>query len=515
MGFIANALWFLAGLFVFAVGAVALAVVVLFFVDYFQTKDAVRQNFPVIGRFRYLFSKLGEFFRAYFFAMDREEMPFNRAHRSWIDGASEGEGRTIAFGSTKNLSAPGSIIFAPAPFPDNDVAQAHAQPMRIGPHARQPYDAPSFFNISAMSYGAISRPAVEALSKGAAMAGCWLNTGEGGLSPYHLSGGCDIVLQYGTAKYGVRDEHGNLSDEKLRRIADIPQVRMVEIKLSQGAKPGKGGILPAEKVTPEIAEIRGIRAGEASISPNRHEDIADVGALLDQIAHVREITGRPVGFKATYGATDWLDELFAEAARRGPEAAPDFMTVDGGEGGTGAAPQPLMDNVGLPLREALPMVVDAVRAAGLRDRVRVIASGKMVTPASVAWALATGADFVVSARGFMFALGCIQALKCNTNSCPTGITTHKPHLIDALDPSVKSVRVANYARTVMHDVEVLAHSCGVREPRLLRRRHCLVVGADGRSRRMDCPQKRGVCTRVYTTTPKKPNSALRKVARCA
>jgi len=485
MEFVSDALDALAALFVFVIGVGLVAVAWMFVADYTQARDAVRQNYPVIGRFRKLFTKLGEFFRQYFFAMDREEMPFNRAHRNWVYAASEREDNTIAFGSTKDLSQPGAVVFVNAPFPDNDVDQAHSQPLRIGPYAAQPYDAPSFFNISAMSYGALSRPAVEALSRGAALAGCWLNTGEGGLAPAHLAGGCDLIYQIGTAKYGVRDAAGRLCDEKLREVAAYPQLRMFEIKLSQGAKPGKGGILPAAKVSAEVARIRGIPEGQASISPNRHQDIASVSDLLDVIDRIRRVTGRPVGFKSVFAGVEWLDELFAEVRRRGIESAPDFVTVDGGDGGTGAAPQPLMDNVGLPLREALPMVSDAIHAAGLRERIRLICAGKLITPASVAWALATGADFANTGRGFMFSLGCIQALKCNRNTCPTGITTNQPHLIDGLEPFEKAARVANYQKNLVHEVEVMAHSCGVREPRELRRRHIRVVQADGRSIPMD------------------------------
>jgi glutamate synthase domain-containing protein 2 len=485
MAFVSDALYALAALFVFAIGVGVLALVWMFVSDYTQTRDAVRQNFPVIGRFRTLFIKLGEFFRQYFFAMDREEMPFNRAHRNWVEAATQKLDNTIAFGSTKNIAAPGSVIFVNAPFPDNDVDLAHSQPLRIGPWCARPYDATSFFNISAMSYGALSTPAVRALSRGAAQAGCWLNTGEGGLAPAHLEGGCDLVFQIGTAKYGVRTLDGRLSDDRLREIAAHDRVRMFEIKLSQGAKPGKGGILPAEKVNAEVARIRGIPEGKASISPNRHEDIANVRDLLTMIARIREVTGRPVGFKAVYADVDWLDELFEEVHRRGVASAPDFITVDGGDGGTGAAPQALMDNVGLPLRESLPMVSDAIHEAGLRDRIRLICAGKLITPSSVAWALGTGADFVCSARGFMFALGCIQALKCDKNTCPTGITTHQKHLTDALDPADKGVRVATYHHNVVHEVEVISHSCGVREPRQLRRMHMRIVQPDGRSVRMD------------------------------
>ena len=338
-------------------------------------------------------------------------------------------------------------------------------PVTIGPYAREPYEAKSVFNLSGMSYGAISKPAVLALSNGSRMAGNWMNTGEGGLSPWHLEGGADIVFQIGTAKYGVRDESGKLDDEKLRAVAAHDTVKMIELKLSQGAKPGKGGILPAEKVTEEIAGIRGIPASD----------------LLDMIARIRDVSGLPTGFKSVIGAYGWLDELFSEIRERGIESAPDFITVDSSDGGTGAAPMSLMDYMGLPLRESLPMVADMLHKHGLRERIKLVASGKLVTPAEVAWALCAGADFAVSARGFMFALGCIQALQCNRNTCPTGITTHNPRLQRGLDPTSKSERVRHYADSMHRELGVIAHSCGVTEPRRLKRFHCRIVTETGRS----------------------------------
>nr|WP_298925805.1 FMN-binding glutamate synthase family protein [uncultured Erythrobacter sp.] len=476
----------LTSLFIFVVGLAVLALITLFFIDRNQTNDTVRRNYPVIGRMRHILSELGEFFRQYFFAMDREEMPFNRAQRDWVDDASKAKSTNVAFGSTRNLDPVGTPIFVNCPWPTLERDAVKAPPMRIGDGAaRIPYDAPSVFNISGMSYGALSTPAVRALSNGAAKAGCWMNTGEGGLSPYHLEGGCDIVFQIGTAKYGVRDEDGNLSDDKLREVAAHEQVRMFELKLSQGAKPGKGGILPAAKVNSEIAEIRGIPEGEASISPNRHTDIGSIEELLDMIARIRKVTGKPVGFKTVIGAYGWLQELFAEINKRGPESAPDFITVDSGDGGTGAAPMPLIDNVGLTLREALPMLVDLRDEAGLKDRIRIVASGKLVTPSEVAWALCAGADFTISARGFMFALGCIQAMKCNKNTCPTGITTHDPSLQRGLDPANKAVRVANFVKQMRKEVGVIAHSVGVTNPRGMKRYHVRLVCADGRSRPLD------------------------------
>jgi len=251
--------------------------------------------------------------------------------------------------------------------------------------------------------------------------------------------------------------------------------------MSQGAKPGKGGILPGGKVTEEIANIRGIPVGGDAISPNRHLDINSNSDLLDMIQRVREVSGKPVGFKAVIGAYGWLEGLFEEINKRGIESAPDFITVDSADGGTGAAPMPLIDDVGLPLRESLPMVIDKLNEYGLREHVKVIASGKLVTPSQVAWALCMGADFIVSARGFMFALGCIQALQCNKNTCPTGITTHNKKLQRGLNPEDKAVRVANYAKNMVYEVGILAHSCGVREPRELRRFHARVVTNNGLS----------------------------------
>ena len=370
---------------------------------------------------------------------------------------------------------------ANAAFPPLDDQVASSEPLIIGAETRTPFAAKSFFNISGMSYGAISKPAVQALSRGAKEAGVWLNTGEGGLSPFHLEGGCDVVFQIGTAKYGVRDAEGGLSDEKLRAAAAHENVRMFEVKLAQGAKPGKGGILPAAKVTKEIAEIRGIAVGTDSLSPNRHLDVDDWGDLLDLIGHMREVTGKPVGIKTVVGTESGIQSLFDEINQRGASSAPDFITIDGGEGGTGAAPMPLIDLVGMSIREALPIVVDMRNAAGLQDRVRIIASGKLVNPGDLAWALAAGADFITSARGFMFSLGCIQALKCNKNTCPTGITTHDKRFQKGLVVEDKYKRVARYAKSLVKEVETIAHSVGVTEPRQLRRHHVRLMQDSGRS----------------------------------
>ncbi|MEP5761919.1 MAG: FMN-binding glutamate synthase family protein [Litoreibacter sp.] len=467
--------------FIMAIGIVIAIALVLFVIDRTQREDAIRRNYPVIGRFRHIFTELGEFFRQYFFAMDREELPFNRAQRDWVKRATGKKGNTVAFGSTRNLAVAGTPLFVNAAFPPLDNQFASSEPLEIGPGARTPYLAQSFFNLSGMSYGALSRPAVQALSRGAKDANIWMNTGEGGLSPYHLEGGADIVFQIGTAKYGVRDENGNLDDAKLREVSAHEQVRMFEVKLAQGAKPGKGGILPAAKVTPEIAKVRGIKAAIASISPNRHEDIGSFEELLDFIARVREVTGKPVGIKTVLGNDQPFRELFDLIIARGIDSAPDFITLDGGEGGTGASPLPLMDLMGVTIREGLPELASLLREYGLKERIRLIASGKLMVPGDVAWALAAGADFVTSARGFMFSLGCIQAMKCNKNTCPTGITTHDPRFQKGLVPEEKYKKVARYAKEIKKEVELISHSVGVPEPRQLRREHVRLVQENGKS----------------------------------
>jgi len=363
--------------------------IVLIIHDVTQKKHTVLRNFPVIGRLRFFFENLGEYFRQYFFAGDRAELPFNRATR------------------------------------------------------------------------------------GAQEAGCWMSTGEGGLAPHHLEGGCDIVMQMGTAKYGIRNLDGSFSPEKAKELAQV--VQAFEIKLSQGAKPGKGGVLPGGKVTAEIARIRGIPAGRDSISPNRHYDIADMNHLLDQVGRLRELTGRPVGIKTAIGGWDFINELCDTVLQRGKDHAPDFLHIDGGEGGSGAAPQTLMDHMALPIAEALPRVVDSLLQSDLKSRIRVVAAGKLVTSARAAWALCAGADFVVTARGFMFSLGCIQALRCHTNTCPTGVTTHNKRLQRGLAVEEKYLRVANYARNMNREIDMIAHSCGCRHARELRREHVRIV----------------------------------------
>ncbi len=452
----------------------------IFIADITQKKHGVLRTYPVIGHLRYFFEQLGDYFRQYFFAGDREEMPFNRATRGWVYRLAKNEGGTIGFGSTYDLHQPGALIFVNHPFPVLEEERLPTPSLLVGEgYAKLPFEARSIVNVSAMSYGAISAPAVRSLSRGAAVAGCWLNTGEGGLSPYHLEGGCDVIMEIGTAKYGVRDAQGNLNPDRLMEIGKV--VKAFEIKLSQGAKPGKGGILPGKKVTAEIAQIRGIPEGRDSISPNRHRDIANMGELLEKIAYIRDLTGRPVGVKTALGGWRFMNDMADVVHKRGLEFAPDFLVVDGGEGGSGAAPQALFDHMSLSINEALPRVVDALIETGLKQRVRVVGSGKLVTSARAAWALCVGADFVNTARGFMFSLGCIQALRCHTDTCPTGVTTHDKRLQRALVVEEKYLRVANYCMNMNREIDMIAHSCGVRHARDLRREHVRIVQANHQS----------------------------------
>lgn len=473
--------------FFLSIGAV-IAITFVWFVsmaiyDRIQKDHSVRRNFPLIGRMRYNLERMGEYLRQYFFAHDREELPFNRATRNWIYRSAKNLGGTIGFGSTNDMREPGTIIFVNAAYPKLDEERKPTPPMVIGASCVHPYVAKNVVNISGMSYGALSAPAVRALAIGAHESGSWLNTGEGGLSTYHQSAPCDLIFQIGTAKYGVRDEKGRLSEQRLKQLAS--QVKAFEIKLSQGAKPGRGGVLPGCKVSKEIAEIRGIPVGLPSYSPNRHPELKNDDDLLDMIDFIREVTGRPVGVKAVLGGREQIDSLCETILRRGPNFAPDFFTLDGSDGGTGAAPQVLSDYVGLPLTESLPILVDTLIAAGLYDRVRVVASGKLVTSAKVAWALCMGANFVVSARGFMFALGCIQSLQCHNDVCPTGVTTHNPRLQKGLVVSVKSKRVANYSFWMNSETDRIAHSCGLTHAREFRRHHARMVKSSGVSIPLD------------------------------
>ena len=429
--------------------------------DRYQRRRAVLRNYPVFGRFRFVAEWSGEFLRQYLYLPNWSERPFNRLQRSWVYRSAKRVSNYVSFGSETNPD----FVFRPAAFPALDE-ETRAWPgvqvgVTEGPGAcRQPYVLRAFFNVSGMSRGALSAPAVLALSRGVRKAGGFMSTGEGALAPEHVEGGADVSMQIGTAKYGVRDADGNLDEARLAELAAIPTVVMFEVKLAQGAKPGKGGVLPGAKVTPEIAAIRGIPVGQDSISPNRHRDIGSVAELGAFVDRVRRVTGKPVGVKFVVGDEAFLDEWFAWCAAH-PEHCPDYVQVDGGEGGTGAAPASLAEHVGLSIVHALPMVVAALERAGLRQRVRVFASGKLITPDKVAWALCMGATAVSAARGPMFAMGCIQSMKCGSGRCPTGVTASDPRFVRGLDPEDKGDRVANYLLSVRGETETIAHSCGL------------------------------------------------------
>jgi glutamate synthase domain-containing protein 2 len=450
---------------------VAAGLLAIYIHDKRQTQHTILRNYPIVGHIRYFAETWGEFMRQYQYLPDWSERPFNRLERSWVYRSAKGVSNLISFGSENNPN----FVFRNAAFPVLEE-EKRAWPGKLigiaaGPGSCEtPFVAKNFFNISGMSYGALSHAAVTALSRGAKLAGVWMSTGEGGLSKFHLDGGGDIVMQIGTAKYGVREQDGSLSESRVKEIAAYPQIKMFEVKLAQGAKPGKGGILPANKVTQEIADIRGIPAGQDSISPNRHRDIANIAELGTFIHRVRTLSGKPVGVKFVVGGHDFVDEWFADCAAN-PEHCPDYVHVDGGEGGTGAAPASLADYVGLPITQALPIVAAARERHGLKDRIRIIAAGKLVTPDKVAWALCMGADFVSSARGFMFSLGCIQAMKCGSGKCPTGVTSVEPSLIKGLDPADKAVRVGRYAKRMQDEVEIIAHSCGLENASEFRPEH--------------------------------------------
>ena len=433
-----------------------------FIYDRYVSDSALRRNYPVLIRGRYLMEELGVFLRQYLFEADRTEMPFNRAQRSWVYRAAKGDIDTVPFGSTHDINT--GTVFLPSLYPDLNRDSVPTQPYVIGEHTAHPYTPQRFFHISGMSYGSQSKQAVTALAKGSSLAGCWMNTGEGGITPYHLENAEEIVVQIGTAKYGLREPDGSLSIDRLKEVGAYPNVKMFEIKVGQGAKPGKGGILPGKKVNEEIAKLRGIGVGQDSMSPNRHPEFDKPEHILDMVAQVREITGKPCGFKLVGGNPLELEELISMID---PKLGPDFITLDGGEGGTGASPASLIDYCGLPLFDALPVLVKLLRDYNLYDEIEIIASGKLITPDQVALALAHGAKFVTSARGFMFALGCIQALKCNQNVCPAGVATDDPKLTKGLKPEAKAYAVARYVERMEYEVGVIAHSCGAESPRKL------------------------------------------------
>jgi glutamate synthase domain-containing protein 2 len=460
-------------------GLLVVALALLAAQDLLQRRHAIRRVYPLIGRLRYFFEDFGPELRQYIVTNDLEERPFNRQQRSWVYQSAKGVNSAVGFGTQHDLHRPGSFHFLPSPFPSTPAeAPADGDPHVIGAHRPRPFAVRSRINIAPMSFGSLSEAAVRALAMGASDAGCYINTGEGGLSPYHLAGGGDVVFQLGPAKYGARTPEGALDWERLAEIGRHPQVRAVEVKIGQGAKPGKGGILPAVKVTEEIAAIRGIPMGQASESPNRWPEFGDVPALIAFIERVKAAVPVPVGVKVVLGDPGIVDALACELAGTG--RGPDYVSIDGAEGGTGAAPISLADHMGLPLHDAIALVDDAYRRWGVRDRVTLIAAGRVITGADAAYALALGADLVNIGRGFLFALGCIQALRCHTNECPTGVATQSRWRQRGLVPGEKRLRVANYARAVREDLAVITRAVGLRSPAELRREHVEVVVDIGR-----------------------------------
>lgn len=451
----------------------AAAMVVVAMRDLTQTHSAVNHNFPIVGHVRALLSELGPPLRQYFFANDTEERPYNRITREWVYSSSKGVSNAIAFGSQVDHGAPGRMHFLPSMYPTLAAKTAPLpMPRVIGAGRPESYQPNHFVNISGMSFGALSPNAVHALSRGSRLAGIYMGTGEGSLSPYHVVGGGDILFQIGPAKFGCRTPDGRFDETKARQIMAHPQVKMVEIKLAQGAKPGQGGLLPKEKITPEIAMIRGIPMGQDCQSPNGFEECRDVDSLFDFIGRVRALTGKPVGLKMVVGSDSEIGDLCAEMTMRG--YGPDFIVVDGAEGGTGAGPLSLADHVGMPVMDGLIAVDDALRRWALRDQVAVIVSGKIATGGEAALHLAMGADLVHIGRGFLLSIGCIQALRCHTNTCPAGVTTQNRWLQSGLDPKDKAARVANYSLALERDIVAITHACGLAHPRQLSRAHVMM-----------------------------------------
>lgn len=429
-----------------------------FYWRHVQKTHALLANFGFMAQMRYLVESVGPEFRQYLYSSDTEERPFTRIERAEVYRKAKGVDSSSAFGSQLDFGPDEFKLrhsFYPvkkSELPDFRVTYGEARGLDTAFTLERPV------MISAMSYGALGGNAVRALARGAKKAGIPMNTGEGGYPKYHLMEGADLIFQMGTAKFGVRTDDGHLDDDKLAELARKDQVRMIEIKLSQGAKPGKGGLLPKEKITQEISELRGVPIGKDVVSPPHHVECTDGPTTVAFIRRIQEVSGLPVGIKFCLGREAELAALVEEMKKQ--DAFPDFITVDGAEGGTGAAPKSFMDDLGLPLFYALPRVQQILEEAGVRDRMRINASGKLINAGRQMTAMSLGADACYTARGFMLALGCIQALQCNANTCPVGITTHDPHLQQGLDVEAKAVRVANYVEALHHDYLELAAAMG-------------------------------------------------------
>ena len=443
--------------------------------DLLQKKRAILRNFPVIGHFRYILETIGPELRQYIVTSNDEERPFSRDQRSWIYASAKKENNYFGFGTDNDLERPGYVLVRHSAFP---LHTPHAgEPgydpqfplpcMRIlgGVRGRKHAFRPgSIINTSAMSYGSLSPAAVEAINRGVALAGALQNTGEGGISDYHRKGG-ELVWQIGTGYFGCRDDQGRFSMERMLESVASAKVKAIEIKLSQGAKPGLGGVLPAAKITPEIARIRGIAMGRDCISPANHTAFSDVSSMLDFIERIADATGLPVGIKSAVGDMRFWRELAAQIDTS--KRAPDFITIDGGEGGTGAAPLVFSDHVALPFKLGFTQVYKTFAEVGVHEKVVFIGSGKLGFPESGLLALSLGCDMISVAREAMMAVGCIQAQRCHTGHCPTGVATQNRWLMRGLDPTSKAVRLANYLAVWRKDLTHLAHATGHSHPSLV------------------------------------------------
>ncbi len=460
---------------IIAVAVVLIIVVAIF--DVTQRQHAILRTFPVIGHFRYLLEAVGPELRQYILTDNNEERPFSRDQRRWIYASAKRANNYFGFGSDNEMELqPSYLIIKHDTFPleayhpgapdfDSQFRIPCAKVMG-GARARALAFRPaSIVNVSGMSFGSLSGPAIEALNRGSQIAGCLQSSGEGGVSSHHLKGG-ELVWQVGTAYFGCRDADGRFSIEKLKeRIASAPQIRAIEVKLSQGAKPGVGGLLPRAKITQEIADIRGIPMGRDCISPAGHSEFRNADEMLDFVEWIASETGLPVGIKSAVGDSAFWEEL--ARAMEGGSRGVDFITIDGGEGGTGAGPLVFTDHVALPFKVAFSRVQRIFTEHGLHQRVVFIGSGKLGFPESALFAFALGCDSINVGREAMMAIGCIQAQRCHTNHCPTGVASNHPWLVRGVDPTDKAARLANYIITLRKELLALSRACGVPHPTLI------------------------------------------------
>jgi glutamate synthase domain-containing protein 2 len=458
-----------------AVTAGAAAVTAVAVRDVLQRDHSLLRNFPVVGRARYLLESIGPELRQYIVANNTEERPFNRDQRRWVYTSAKKENNYFGFGTDRDVEYTagypvikhrtfGRAIPPSAPEAGHEVELPCAKVLGAARGRARAFRPSSVVNISAMSFGSLSGNAVEALNRGAALADCLHNTGEGGLSRYHRMGG-ELIFQIGTAYFGCRDEQGRFSLDKLKEVVAGAPVRALEIKLSQGAKPSLGGLLPAPKVSAEIARTRGIPEGRDCVSPSRHAEFSDTDGLLDWVELLAAETGLPVGIKSAVGDLAFWEEL--TTLMRDTGRGVDFVAIDGGEGGTGAAPLIFTDTVSLPFQLGFARVYKIFAQQGLHEQVVFMGGGKLGLPDNAVVAFALGCDVINVAREAMLAIGCIQAQKCHTDTCPTGVATQNAWLARGLDPKQKSVRVANYIKTVRRDLMKVAEACGVEHPGLI------------------------------------------------